>query len=91
MKSIFKNFDLLKNKNHKIELIEDIFKYIQKIEKIDSELIFYFIKNLDLIENIKFIKFLENNHHKNKFIESFKKAINVVSVATIHQIFIGSA
>ena len=74
VKSIFKNFDLLKNKNHKIELIEDIIKYIRKIEKIDSELIFYFIKNLDLIENLKFIKFLENNHHKNKFIESFKKS-----------------
>ena len=64
----------MKNKNNKTKLIEDILKYTNKIEKIDTELIFYFIKNLDLIENIKFVKFLENNHHKNKFVESFKKS-----------------
>ena len=33
VKSIFKNFDLLKNKNNKTELIEDILKYTKKIEK----------------------------------------------------------
>ena len=73
VKSIFKNFDLLKNKNHKTELIEDIFKYLKNIEKIDSEIIFYFMKNLSLIENEKLLEFLENNYSKNKFIENFEK------------------
>ena len=73
IKSIFKNFDLLKNKNHKTELIEDIFKYLKNIEKIDSEIIFYFMKNLSLIENEKLLEFLENNYSKNKFIENFEK------------------
>ena len=34
IKSIFKNFDLLKNKNHKTELIEDIFKYLKILKKL---------------------------------------------------------
>jgi len=73
VKSIFKNFDLLKNNKNKTEVIEDILKNTNIIEKIDTELIFYFIKNLDLIDNTNFVKFLENNHNKNKFIESFIK------------------
>ena len=73
VKSIFKNFDLLKNNNHKTELIEDIFKYLKHIEKIDSEIIFYFMKNLSIIENETLLEFLENNCSKNKFIENFEK------------------
>ena len=73
VKSIFKNLDLLKNKNHKTELIDDILKYLKNIEKIDSEIIFYFIKNLSLIENKRFSEFLQNNFNKNKFIENFEK------------------
>ena len=74
VKSIFKNFDLLKNKVHKTELIEDIFKYLKNIEKIDSEIIFYLIQNLDLVENKKFLEFLENNHYENKFVDNFEKS-----------------
>ena len=74
VKSIFKNFDLLKKKDHKIELIEDIFEYLKNIEKIDSEIIFYLMQNLDLVENIKFLKFLENNCYENKLVENFEKS-----------------
>ena len=73
VKSIFENFDLLKNKDHKIELIDNIFEYLKNIEKIDSEIIFYFMKNIDLIDNVIFLKFLESNFHKKKLIGDFEK------------------
>ena len=72
VKSIFNNFDLLKNKKNKIELLEHIFKYLKITEKMDSEIVFFLMKNFDLIENTSFIKFLENCFYKNKFIESFE-------------------
>ena len=65
--------DLLKNKKHKIELINNILKHLESIEKIDSEILFYLIKNLELIENVRFLKFLEKNYHKKKFVENFEK------------------
>ena len=74
VKAIFTNFNLLKNRQNKTELIEYILKCLKNIEKIDSEIIFFLTKNLDLIENESFLKFLENSFHKNKFTENVEKS-----------------
>ena len=47
------------------------------------------IKNLELIENVRFLKFLEKNYHKKKFVENFEKTINVTFVVTFRLICIG--
>ena len=49
VKAIFTNFNLLKNRQNKTELIEYILKCLKNIEKIDSEIIFFLTKKKYLL------------------------------------------